>query len=406
MSVEAVKPQRCLAAWLSVAWQALGSAATLGTALWVSWRLGLAAQGEYGLAKSWFDAAAAIAGLGLPQGLLHLQYRLKVPAAALLGWLQSRGWLFAIASAVVSALLLSQGQLLAGAVVASLPFSVGHLLARSLIVAGHGVVVFGFFTALPALLTLVGTLVLTQFNLPARFDLLLWLTVAMAGIASMVSARQGAGVVVALPWSHAELWRVSLQSWLQAALGGMLAALLLSAVSWSGRGGAELGTVSLTMHLYQLFAVLAGYVAPILFDRLARQAHPELGRWPHQVRWWAAFGLLMASLLALAPAILGHSVIDPVWSSALPSISLMLLAGMAAVAARVEGTVLLARSDYLELSLQAGGRLVMALAVTLLTLPWMSAAAAVALALLSVELATWWRAALCVRRGQTAKDGT
>jgi len=61
-----------------MAWQAVGSAATLGAALWVSWRMGLAEQGEFGLAKSWFDAAAVIAALGLPQGLLHLQYRCGV----------------------------------------------------------------------------------------------------------------------------------------------------------------------------------------------------------------------------------------------------------------------------------------------------------------------------------------
>jgi hypothetical protein len=37
-------------------------------------RLGLAAQGEFGLLRSWSDAALTLVVLGLPQGLLHLQY--------------------------------------------------------------------------------------------------------------------------------------------------------------------------------------------------------------------------------------------------------------------------------------------------------------------------------------------
>ena len=114
----------------SVAWQAAGSAATLAAALWVSWRFGLAAQGEFGLAKSWFDAAAVLAVFGLPQGLLHLQYRCGVAAAALLRWLA--GWLLGLAgvAAVAVPLLAWRGHALAAAVVASLPFAAAHLLAR------------------------------------------------------------------------------------------------------------------------------------------------------------------------------------------------------------------------------------------------------------------------------------
>src|SRR3990167_11119092 len=71
----------------SVGWQMLGSAATLSTALWISWSHGLEAQGEFGLAKSWFDAAAAMAALGLPHGMLHMMYRCGISAYKLLPWM-------------------------------------------------------------------------------------------------------------------------------------------------------------------------------------------------------------------------------------------------------------------------------------------------------------------------------
>jgi hypothetical protein len=76
----------------------------------------------------------------------------------------------------------------------------------------------------------------------------------------------------------------------------------------------------------------------------------------------------------------------------------MLPAGLAAIAARVHGTVLLARSDYLELSRQAVWRLALALLVAALALQALPAAAAVALALLVTEAATWWRSARRTRK--------
>ena len=75
----------------SVAIQAAGSAATLAAALLVSSQLGLSAQGEFGLLRSWTDALGALAVIGLPQGLLHMQYREGVSVAALRAWVWQIG---------------------------------------------------------------------------------------------------------------------------------------------------------------------------------------------------------------------------------------------------------------------------------------------------------------------------
>ena len=374
----------------SVAWQATGSAATLGAALWVSWRFGLAAQGEFGFAKSWFDAAAVIASLGLPQGLLHLQYRCGVAAAALLRWL-GRGLVVLAAASMVAAVLLALfGQPLPAAVATSLPFAVGHLLARSLLLAGSGVVVFGIVTALPALLVLAGVLAFGAVDRSSGFEVLLLAAAVIGGSVSMLVARRSAGAPTDTPWPHRELWSVSLQSGLQAALGGALAAALLSTVAWSGHDKAELGAASLGWQLYQLFAVGAGYVAPLIFDRLAREERPSLRRWPAPVRGAAVALLVLAGLALVAGAVW------PRWAAVAVPLAVMLPAGLAGVAARVAGTVLLARAAYVELSLQALARLVVAVALIALALRWLPAATALALALLAIEIGTWWRCARVV----------
>jgi hypothetical protein len=375
----------------SVAWQAAGSAATLGAALWVSWRFGLAAQGEFGFAKSWFDAAAVIGAIGLPQGLLHLQYRCGVAAAALLRWLARGLSALALASLAAAALLLWLQLPLPAAVAASLPFAVGHLLARSLLLAGRGVVVFGVVTALPALLLLGGVLLYDGLGRNAGFEVLLLGAAVIAGSTSLFVAWRSSGPPTADPWPRAALWQVSLQSGLQAALGGALAAALLSVVAWRGHGGEELGAASLGWHLYQLFAVAAGYVAPLIFDRLARQERPSSPRWPAPAR------AVVIALLLLAAAALAVGVAVPRYAVWLLPLAVMLPAGLASVAARVAGTVLLARAAYVELSLQAAARLVIAVAVTALALHWLPAATALALALLVIELTTWWRCVQCVR---------
>jgi hypothetical protein len=377
-----------------VAWQALGSAATLASALWISWRLGLVAQGHFGFAKSWFDAAAAIASLGLPQGLLHLQYRLKVPGGAMRPALARGLAVLGVGSLAAASILFATGQTLAAAVVASLPFAVGHLLARSLLLAKSGIVIFGAVTALPALLVLAGALAFGVLGHARGFEVLLLTAAILAGAVSMTLAWRSAGRVAIATWPRRELWRTSLQSWLQAALGALLAAGVLSTVVWTGHGGAELGAASLGLHLYQVFVMAGNYLAPLLFDQLARQAVPTLHR-----RAWPRFVLaVIVMLLGLSLAGIAVSLVNEQVAPWLLPASLMLPTGLAALAARIAGTVLLARSAYTELSLQAAWRLALALGLTALGLQWLPSAAAVAAALLATELATWWRSSQLTRK--------
>nr|WP_295940526.1 hypothetical protein [uncultured Acidovorax sp.] len=402
----------------SVSWQMLGSTATLFTVLWISWAHGLEAQGEFGLAKSWFDASAAIAALGLPHGLLHLMYRCGMSAHQLLPWMRSILVVAAILCWPTAGATAALGQQTVALILASLPFALAHLLARSWLLRERGEEVFGIITAMPALVLLAAVLIGTQ-----HYPWLLLATAAITGTTSLsmvaCTARQAQAAAklktrnahLAAPPRNAgggefaealtpslrrELWSSSLQIWMQAALGSALPAGLLSVVAQSGQAQRALGEASLGLHVYQVFAVLAGYVAPLLFHRIAdHRTQSTLNATALSPRSRHALWALGGGILLV---MLGGVVLQPdeLW----PAIGLMSLAGVLAVAARLYSTVLLARSKYRELSLQAASRLLLALLVTFLALQFVPALVAISAALLLTEGLTWWHSAHQAARTQ------
>jgi hypothetical protein len=366
----------------------LGSAATLGAALWISWQLGLAAQGEFGLAKSWFDAAAAWACLGAPQGLLHMQYREDVPAAALKAWIRRFvGWLGAGAVVLAVALWIG-GWRLPALVAAAVPFAVAHLISRSLILPQQGPVRFGFATAVPALFTLAGVALFIALNHGTDFDALLLAASMLGALVTVKMAWPSGARPLVLQWSTRTLWQVSLQSWLQQALAAALAAALLSTVAASGRGPVALGEAALSLQLYQVFVVLAAYASPLIYDRAARatgrhQPVPAVSpRWMLGAAVCAAIAIVVAGWAWQTDVAAATSLLS--WGLAVP-------AGCAAVAARLGATILLARGRYAELSAQALCRLVLGISMLWFVSQLVPASAAVALTLLVLETLTWWR---------------
>lgn len=418
--VQLFRRLRMSVALRSVGWQMLGSAATLGTALWISWTHGLEAQGKFGLAKSWFDATAAIATLGLPHGLLHLMYRCGISAHELLPWIRGILVVAAILCWPTAGATAALGQQTVALILASLPFALAHLLARSWLLRERGEEIFGIITAMPALLLLAAVLISAQ-----NYPWLLLTTAAITGTTSLLMVartarqeqaasdikisnthltertRKAGGREFAPPPPSSlrrQLWSSSLQIWMQAALGSALPAGLLSAVAQSGQAERALGEASLGLHIYQVFAVLAGYIAPLIFHRIADHRTQStlnataLDPRSRHALWTLGGGILLVMLggITLQP--------DELW----PAIGLMSLAGILAVTARLHSTVLLARSQYRELSLQAASRLLLALLVTCLALQVLPALVAISAALLLTEGLTWWRSAHQAARIQAA----
>ena len=397
--------------------QAIGSAATLGAAAFVAWRFGLAAQGEFGLLRSWSDALVALAALGLPQGLLHLQYHEGATARSLRPFI--RGHLALLAVLAVPALLaiafahLSDAaaahRVQVGIVVAAVPFGVGHLLWRALVLKAQGVVRYSVVTGLPSVLVFAGVLALAALDTPKGFAVVIFIAAAVACVVSAIwSTPQGAADAPASPapstssatpaWPRRVLWSVSLQTWVQGALAALLVALLLSLARAFGAPLSEVGVVSLGLYVYQLFGVLATYAAPVVYDRVAG-APAGAARFATLGRWRAR--AVAVAFVAFVAALVGPRAVALAWPTSAvhaDSVTLFAVAGLSALGTRLGATLLQALGRLRELSMQAAWRLVAALAITTAAMQAMPASYAVPLALLAIEVATVVRLVALLRR--------
>lgn len=357
--------------------------------------MGLAAQGEFALLRTWSDAAVALLTLGLPQGLLTLQYRSAVSAAALQGLV----WrCIAAVGLAMGLLVLVTGWLpLRGPVpwlvlavlAAAQPLWVGQRLWRALALKATGVLPYALLTALPAWLILLGVLGLAALQRHDGFEFVLLLAALLSAAASAWMVRAWHGTREA--WPRRQLWSVSLQSWLQALFAALLPAALLGSAKLLGGSLRDIGALSLGLQVYEVFAVLAAYAAPLLYDKAAR-LRPEastqpLWAWVRRAGWPAAG-------LGLAAALVGPWLVSAVWPGLRGTeiaVSLMALSGLMALATRLAATTLLAQGRMKELSLQAMARLGVGLALLATLQPVVGPVMALPLALAGLELLTLWR---------------
>ena len=357
----------------SVVIQTSSSAAVVVAALLVASQMGLAAQGEFGLLRSWSDALVTIAVLGLPQGLLHLAYREAVPVAVLGHWVRRyvlRLFVLCVLLAACIAFLamdhrtgLSVPAMTAGIVVMSVPFAAAHTLWRSLLLRHVGAIQYAFVTAMPAWLVLIGLLPVCYLGLQGA---LAWSLLGAAAGAAVISGLlvQRAGRVqraadsASFGWSRRTLWRVNIETGAQNVLIALSPALVLSGAAWAGASLAQIGAVSLGLHVYQLFGIAAAYLAPVFYDRVARA---EDGLTNHQL--WRGFSshVSLSSALgmaaACAAALFVMRLLWPKDANSWALLLLMALAGILSMAVRLLITLMLARGVFRPLTLQAMARL-------------------------------------------------
>lgn len=377
--------------------QASGSAATAVAAVLVASQLGLAAQGEFGLLRSWSDVLVMLAVSGLPQGLLHLQYREGVPVAALRRWIgRYLRMLAALAAALIAGGLATplfadlphRAQALV--LVAAAPLAAAHLLWRSLTLRVVGVVPYAVVTAAPALLILAGLLPYAAAGLRSGFEWVLLGAAAFSALASGLLARRAthaeARVTTSPRWSRRQLWSVSLQTGAQSVLTAAGPASLMSLASLLGATLAQVGVISLCLQLYQMFAVAAVYAAPLVYDRAARSERRPDGR--------QLFALLRQRIglaplaLGAAAALFGPVLLAQLWpaiADLAPPLTLMAVAGVLALGVRLLSTLHQARGEFTLLSLQAAARLLVGLLLTALLMRSWPATLAVPVAMLTVE---------------------
>lgn len=389
----------------SVAIQAAGSAATLGAALLVSSQMGLAAQGEFGLLRSWTDALGTLAVIGLPQGLLHMQYREGVSVSALRAWVMR--YINVLLALLVGVLLLHsfvlpaawtpallQGPHMLWALLLTVVMGASHLLWRSLALREVGLVPYAALTASPSLVVLAALVVVCAIGQRSG---LVWALFAGALISSLASAwmvarvargaRKEAGDARKAEWSRRSLWAVSSQTGVQNILTALCPPLVLSTAVALGASLAQIGVVSLGLHVYQVFGVAATYMAPMVYDKAARAEQPMSEQ--HLLSWLRERLTLRAVLafgIAVALAMLLLRSLWPTGADSLVLVGAMASAGALAMAVRLMVTLMQARGAYRVLSWHALGRLLLSVggAAALMTV-W-PAVLAVPFALLAAEL--------------------
>jgi hypothetical protein len=386
----------------SVAIQAAGSAATLGAALLVSSQLGLAAQGEFGLLRSWTDALGTLAVIGLPQGLLHMQYREGVSVSALRAWVMR--YINMLLAVLIALLLLHafvlpsawtpallQGPQMLWALLLTVVMGASHLLWRSLALRDVGLVPYAALTASPSLVVLAALVVVCAIGQRSG---LVWALFAGALISSLASAwmvarvaRNEAADVRKADWSRRSLWAVSSQTGVQNILTALSPPLVLSTAAALGASLAQIGVVSLGLHVYQVFGVAATYMAPMVYDKAARAEQPMSQQ--HLLTWLRERLTLRAVLVFGMAVALAMWLLRSLWPTGADSLVLvgaMASAGALAMAVRLIVTLMQAHGAYRALSWHALGRLLLSVGGTAALMTVWPAVLAVPIALLVAEL--------------------
>jgi hypothetical protein len=385
----------------SVAIQAAGSAATLGAALLVSSQLGLAAQGEFGLLRSWSDALGTLTVIGLPQGLLHMQYREGVSVAALRAWVVR--YFNTLLVGLIAVLLLHrvlippawtpallQTPLTLWMLGMTVVLGAAHLLWRALALRDVGLLPYAALTAAPSLIVLAALVVVCATGqrgalIGALFAGALLSSLASAWAVRRVAKRNAAQSKQA--WSRRTLWAVSSQTGVQNIFTALSPPLVLSTAAALGASLAQVGVLSLGLHVYQIFGVAAVYIAPMVYDKAARSgeamSEQQLLDWMRErltLRAVLAFTLLVAVAMFLL------RTLWPTGADSLVLVAAMASAGVLSMAVRLMVTLMQARSGYRALSWHALGRLLLSAGGSAALMQVWPAALAVPWALLATEV--------------------
>lgn len=343
--------------------QALGAVATLVTGLAVGAVNGPAAQGEYGLWRSTVDVIIALALFGLPQALVQALNQHRAAPDRL--WRGSARYLAGVAALALAAAVAGAplpgvaGAWSVAALLVAAVGGVGHGLVRSFVLCRGTPAAFGALSALPALalcLTVAASLALDAVTLAAAF--------AAAGVlTAAVSAWQRRQLAAADDWAVGEppQWRRVLSGSGHAALQTAVVALqpwaTLLLLRGSGASPEALGHFVLAAQLWQAWAVPAGFVAPLLFARVAR-ATGQGRRWSARASRSAvavllAGALALAGLLALALPPLVRLGFGPAYDPAGPALVWMALSGPALLLNRLGASQLLGEGRFRAATLQS-----------------------------------------------------
>lgn len=385
----------------SMALQALGAVSALGVAYLISLRLGLPAQGHFGLLKGWSDVLVTVLLFGLPQSLLHYSYSNEISLGRLRGFARRYCMILFAVAVVAAAALAAFDHEPTGWVVLAVPGLVFHGLLRALLLRSGGVIAYALVTVIPSVSLAVFVAVLVGL----RLDRWEWGIVASSVLSVLFVVRMAASLGLEKPVNSGPMskgmWRSNLHSFVFNVSAAAQPAMLLTIVSALSTSATDVGELSFALYFLQVFAMFAGFAAPTLYDRYARSATMAV-TWvqdgPAMLRLAVIgvvglFGVLFALPRILSLVFPGNYLV------ALDACLIMTVAGAALLVNRLLATLLQVRGRFGEMGYQAITRIALSAAGTIGLSSTSIAGPAVSatIAVLVSELAVLVRAALVVR---------
>jgi len=354
--------------WASMAIQSLGAISTLGIGLVIATWQGPAAQGHYGLVRSTADLLLALALFGLPQSLVHAVHRQRASAAALMRWgaryAAALLLLALLVSVSVDSSLVALGPASAWVSVALLVGTAGWVLQglqRVLVLCLGSAVSFAWMSSAPALTLLLGVLVLVGLG-RSDFEL------AVLG-SGLISVGIGYWHLRSLrtnpEWARGE--RPDLRSLLSDGLYAFAQTGALALQPWitlqlmrlQGATTTDLGHFVFAAYVYQVFALPASFVAPLLLVKASRAAGSgEVLAVDGLLR--PAFGItFLISFIAAVSVPFGvTTTFGETYSAASWACVWMALSGPALLANRLGVSVLMGRGQFTATNIHAIWRVV------------------------------------------------
>ncbi len=362
--------------------------------------MGLDAQGRFGILKSWADMAVTALMFGLPQGLMHCSYQPNADVAGLRSLVHRYVLALTTVGMAVAATAAWLGYGAVAVVTLAVPGLVFHGLLRSLLLRGAGLIAYALVTIAPAISLFVGVLVLVsiessqwQWSIMASSLASLACVLLMASLYGLPAARRAKE----LP---AGLWSASTHNFIFNICVAAQPALLLTLLAALGSKAEQLGSLSLSFYFLQIFSVLAGFLAPAVYDRFAvGKSLPSV--WardrPRVMRVLLAAVAVVAGVIAAMPWMFS-TAFQPSYAAAIQACQVMSAAGVLVLATRFISVVLLAAGRFAEMGYQALARVGLSLLLALfghwaLTLEPALAAACAVLASEAV-VAAWGAVAL------------
>jgi O-antigen/teichoic acid export membrane protein len=343
--------------------QAGGSGATFVIAFVISHTLGLVAQGQFGILKSWTDVLVTTFMFGLPQGLMHYSYHAQADMAGL-RYLVHRYVLVvagaACAAAVISAFL---GYGAIAIVVLSVPGLVFHGLLRSLLLRGGRLIPYAIVTITPSVFLLVGVVALIAAE-SVRWQL----SIVTSSLASFALVLVVSSWLKLPPAKRADalpqgLWSASVHNFVFNVCVAAQPALLLTFLSAIGSDASQLGTLALSFYFLQIFSVFAGFLAPAVYDRFAAGSSISSvwARDRHRILRSAILGVVVLVLALVAMPWIFTLAFPRSYVVAIDTCRVMVAAGFLVLVTRLVATVLLVAGRFADMSRQALARVILSL---------------------------------------------